>query len=58
MRKGAADRKKGIDAIISRTHEPSELEKLEQKKKEIDAKLEKDLAEIDTDYIRKEGLIN
>jgi len=58
LRKGAADRKKGIDAIISRTHEPSELEKLEQRKKDIDSKLERDLADIENDYIRKEGLIN
>ena len=58
MRKGAADRKKGIDAIIARTHEPTELEKLEQRKKEIDSKLEKDLADIENEYIKKEGMIN
>lgn len=57
LRKGAADRKKGIDAIISRTHEPTELVRLEQKKKDIDNKLDKDLLDIENDYMRKEANI-
>lgn len=57
LRKNAADRKRGIDAIISRTHEPAELTKLEQKKKDIDNKLTKDILEIENDFMRKEGII-
>jgi len=57
VRKNAQDRKRGIDAIISRTHEPEELKNLEQKKKDIDMKLDKDLLEIENDYMRKEGQI-
>lgn len=57
LRKNANDRKKGIDAIISRTHEPTELEKLEKRKKDIDMKLDKDLLEIENEYMRKEGNI-
>lgn len=57
LRKNAADRKRGIDAIISRTHEPAELIKLEQKKKDIDNKLTKDILEIENDFMRKEGII-
>lgn len=58
LRKNAADRKRGIDAIISRTHEPTELAKLEQKKKDIDSKLDKELLEIENEFMRKEGEIN
>ena len=57
LRKSANDRKKGIDAIISRTHEPTELEKLEQRKKDIDMKLDKDLLDIENEYMRKEAQI-
>ena len=57
LRKNAADRKRGIDAIISRTHEPTELKKLEQKKTDIDSKLEKDIGEIEVEYMRKEAQI-
>jgi len=57
LRKNAADRKRGIDAIISRTHEPAELAKLEQKKKDIDNKLDRELLEIENDFMKKEGQI-
>lgn len=57
LRKNTEDRKRGIDAIISRTHEPIELKNLEQKKKDIDMKLDKDLLEIENEYMRKEGHI-
>lgn len=57
LRKNAADRKRGIDAIISRTHEPTELKKLEQKKADIDSKLEKDIGDIEVEYMRKEAQI-
>ena len=57
LRKNAADRKRGIDAIISRTHEPTELAKLEQKKKDIDAKLEKEIEDTEVEYMRKEAQI-
>lgn len=57
LRKNAADRKRGIDAIISRTHEPTELAKLEQRKKDIDSKLDKELLDIENDYMRKEAQI-
>lgn len=57
LRKNAADRKRGIDAIISRTHEPTELKKLEQKKADIDNKLEKDIGDIEVEYMRKEAQI-
>lgn len=58
LRKGAQDRKTGIDAIISRTHDPPELEKQEQRKKDIDAKLEQDLKDLDDEYVKQEGKIN
>lgn len=58
LRKAANDRKRGIDAIISRTHEPQELKNLEQKKQDIDTKLEKDLIDIDNEYVIKEAQIN
>jgi len=45
MRKSAEDRKRGIDAIISRINEPSEVAKYEKKKKEIDDKLADDLSD-------------
>merc|ERR1719438_228561 len=57
LRKNAADRKRGIDAIISRTHEPTELKKLEQKKADIDSKLEKDISDIEVEFMRKEAQI-
>ena len=57
LRKGAADRKKGIDAIIARTHEPTEIARLEQKKKDIENKLDKDLLDIENEYMRKEANI-
>ena len=57
LRKNAADRKRGIDAIISRTHEPTELAKLEQRKKDIDSKLDKELLDIENEYMRKEAQI-
>jgi hypothetical protein len=57
LRKAAEDRKRGIDAIISRTHEPAELKKLESKKKEIDQKLEEDIASVENDFARKEAHI-
>ena len=58
LRKQATDRKRGIDAIISRTHEPMELQKLNEKKKDIDNKLEKDLLETENEYMRREAQIN
>lgn len=57
LRKSAEDRKRGIDAIIARTHEPSEIEKLEHKKKDIDMKLEKDLLDQENQFMRKEAQI-
>ena len=57
LRKAADDRKRGIDAIISRLNEPAEVAKYEKKKAEIDAKLEDDLRDIENDYARKEAKI-
>ena len=57
LRKSAEDRKRGIDAIIARTHEPSEIEKLEHRKKDIDMKLEKDLLDQENQFMRKEAQI-
>lgn len=54
LRKSASDRKRGIDAIISRTHEPKELKQLEQQKKDIDEKVEKDLNDVENAYVLKE----
>ena len=57
LRKAADDRKRGIDAIISRLNEPAEVAKYEKKKADIDAKLEDDLRDIENDYARKEAKI-
>lgn len=57
LRKTAQDRKQGIDAIISRTNEPTQVAKLEEQKTKIDAQLDKDLLEIENNFMRKEGLI-
>lgn len=57
LRKTAHDRKRGIDAIISRTNEPTQVAKLEEQKTKIDAQLDKDLLEIENNFMRKEGLI-
>ena len=57
LRKAAEDRKRGIDALISREHEPSQLKKLENKKKEIDQKLEEDIAQVENDFARREAII-
>lgn len=55
LRKNADDRKRGIDAIIARTNEPTEVEKLEARKKDIDMKLEKDLLDQENQFMRKEA---
>ena len=57
LKKHTADQKKGIDAIISVTISSDEKVKLEQKKKDIDTKLDKDMLAIDHEYKLKEGRI-
>jgi len=57
LRKASEDRKRGIDATISRTHEPEEIKRLESKKQEIDQKLEEDILGTENEYARMEAQI-
>ena len=57
LRKSCDDRKRGIDAIISRLNEPAEVAKYEKKKKDIETKTEEDLRDTENDYARKEARI-
>lgn len=54
VRKGGQDRKKGIDALISRTVDDGEVQRLENLKKEIDKEIDKEVNDIENEYRTKE----
>ena len=56
-RKNNHDRKRGLDALISRTLDPQERIRMQKVKESCDAELEKELQDIEKEYERMEGEI-
>ena len=56
-RKNNHDRKRGLDALISRTLDPQERIRMQKVKEQCDAELEKELQDIEKEYERMEGEI-
>jgi hypothetical protein len=53
-RKGYNDRKKGIDALISRTVDDAEVKKLESQKADLDRQMNAEVDGIEKQYQTKE----
>lgn len=54
VRQGGADRKKGIDALISRTIDEGEVQRLEALKKTIDGEIDKEIKDLEEHYRKAE----
>jgi hypothetical protein len=57
LRKQAEDRKRGIDAIISRTPDKKVTTDMIAKKAKLDEDLQKGLAELENEYRKREGVV-
>jgi hypothetical protein len=57
LRKQAEDRKRGIDAIISRTPDKKVTTEMIAKKAKMDDELQKGLATLENEYLKREGAV-
>jgi hypothetical protein len=57
VRKGTADKKRGIDAIISRTIDQGQIADLKKQKDKLDLEMNQEIEEIEETYRKKEAQI-